>query len=93
VRNASRHAEATVLRIVLTAEDGVAVVRVSDDGVGFDVAGLTVESGIATMRRFVEFCGGELRIGSTPGEGTVVEARLGGPARERPPAVSLRPVR
>jgi hypothetical protein len=93
VRNSSRHAEATELRIVLSVEDGVAVVRVSDDGVGFDLAALPAESGIATMRRFVEFCGGELHIDSTKGAGTVVEARLGGPLVERPPVVRLRPVR
>jgi signal transduction histidine kinase len=92
VRNTCRHAEAENLSIVLDIEDDIAVVRVSDDGVGFDVDGLVVESGIATMRRFVSFCGGELRIRSQPAGGTLVEARLGGPPPELPRRPRLRPV-
>lgn len=91
VRNTCRHASATALRIGLGVEDGIAVVRVSDDGAGFDVEGLVVESGIATMRRFVSFCDGQLRITSAFGGGTTVEARLGGAPRV-PEPVRLRPV-
>jgi signal transduction histidine kinase len=92
VHNTCRHAEASELRITLAVEDGVAVVRVVDDGIGFDPAVAGVESGIATMRRFVDFCGGELAIHSRRGEGTVVEARLGGRPPERPQPPRLRPV-
>jgi signal transduction histidine kinase len=92
VRNTCRHADASDLRITLDVEDDVAVLRVSDDGAGFDVDGLVVESGIATMRRFVSFCGGALRIRSEVGRGTVVEARLGGSLPEVPRPARLRPV-
>jgi signal transduction histidine kinase len=92
VRNTCEHAEATELRIELTVDDAVPVVRVSDDGVGFDVDGPVVESGVATMRRFVEFCGGRLTIHSAPGAGTLVEARLGGPPLQPAEPVRLRPV-
>jgi signal transduction histidine kinase len=92
VRNTCLHAEASELWIQLTVEDDVPVVRVGDDGVGFDVDALVAESGIATMRRFVEFCRGGLSIRSQPGAGTVVEAWLGGPPPEPPRPVRLRPV-
>jgi signal transduction histidine kinase len=91
VRNTCHHAEATQLRIAFDIEDDVAVVRITDDGQGFDVDGLVVESGIATMRRFLSFCDGQLRIRSERGGGTVVEARLGGPVPELPEPVRLRP--
>ena len=92
VRNTCRHADATNLRITLDAEHDVAVVRVIDDGVGFDVDGLVIESGIATMRRFVSFCDGELCIRSARGCGTMIEARLGGAVPEIPQPPRLRPV-
>jgi signal transduction histidine kinase len=91
VRNTCRHAEATELLITIEVEDDVPVVRVGDDGVGFDVDAV-IESGIATMRRFVEFCGGRLCITSTRGRGTLVEAHLGSPVPEVPRPPRLRPV-
>ena len=78
VRNTWRHAEASRVRVEFAVEGNAAVVRVEDDGRGFDPAAV-VESGIAGMRRFVAFCEGELRIRSTAGAGTVVEARLAPP--------------
>jgi signal transduction histidine kinase len=92
VRNTCLHAGAAQLHIELTVEDGTPVVRVSDDGVGFDLDAVAPGSGIATMRRFVDFCGGQLDLRSAIGEGTVVEARLGGAPSPSPPA-RLRPVR
>jgi signal transduction histidine kinase len=93
VRNTCLHAGAAQLHIELTVEDGTPVVRVSDDGVGFDLDAVAPGSGIATMRRFVDFCGGQLDVRSAIGEGTVVEARLGGAPSSPSPPARLRPVR
>jgi signal transduction histidine kinase len=85
IRNAHRHAGARRVVISLAADGDVPVLRVADDGVGFDVDAVDPDqtSGITTMRRFADFCGGELHITSAAGKGTVVEARLGAAA---PPA-------
>jgi signal transduction histidine kinase len=89
IRNAHRHARAHRVVISLAADGDVPVLRVADDGIGFDVDAVDTDqtSGIANMRRFADFCGGELHITSAAGKGTVVEARLGAAA---PPASSSR---
>lgn len=57
-------------------------VIVSDDGVGFDVNAPKKEDGRShvgmenTRRRLKEMCGGEVKIESTPGEGTVATVIL-----------------
>ena len=97
IRNAHVHGRARQVWISLTAEGDVPVLRVADDGDGFDVPegdDDTGASGMATMRRFAGFCGGELHVTSTAGRGTTVVARLGrtGPADPDQPRRQLRPV-
>ncbi|GAA1883496.1 sensor histidine kinase [Lapillicoccus jejuensis] len=71
--NASRHAEATSVEVVLSATDAVTLV-VSDDGRGFaaDVA----ESGLRNIRARAEQHGGTLTVRSAPGAGTRLEWRV-----------------
>ena len=62
------------------AGDGV-VLRVSDDGRGFDPDHVQVLADIAhfgliAMRERVEALGGRFRVTTAPGQGTVVEAKL-----------------
>jgi PAS domain S-box-containing protein len=78
--NARTHAQAhTVQLSVAGAGDGV-VVRISDDGVGFDTQG-GIEPrpghlGLSTMVERAELLGGWCRITSAPGSGTTVESWL-----------------
>ena len=67
--NASRHAHASGVDVLVSAGDAV-VVQVSDDGTGLpqDVA----ESGLRNMRERAVRLGGSFVISSTPGEGTTV---------------------
>ncbi len=57
-------------------------VIISDDGVGFDTSAPKKDDGRShvgmenTRRRLKEMCGGEVKIESTPGEGTVATAIL-----------------
>ena len=74
VTNAVRHGHASRVKIRL-AKDGGLRLSVTDDGAGFDPA--RVESagfGLDSMRERVRALGGELRIDSVLGRGTVVEA-------------------
>jgi signal transduction histidine kinase len=57
-------------------------VIISDDGVGFDTTAPKKDDGRShvgmenTRRRLKEMCGGEVKIESTPGEGTVATVIL-----------------
>lgn len=84
--NVSKHAGASHVRIALVAEGGDVVLRVEDDGRGFDVVAVRgrrsqTSFGLAGMGERSALLGGTLSISSHPGEGAVLELRL-----PRPPA-------
>ena len=75
--NAAKYAKATELRVTLSAEDGVAKVAVSDNGIGFapDTRKASAH-GLVGMRYRVEAEGGTLEVRSAPGQGTAIRAQL-----------------
>jgi signal transduction histidine kinase len=75
VSNAARHGHPTTITVSTTNGDGV-LVRVSDDGDGFDPSADGTGFGLISMRERAASFGGELRVRSTVGEGTEVEVRL-----------------
>jgi len=75
VSNAIRHSHAKALRIHLARRNDRLVLRVSDNGVGFDPAKTVAGIGLASMRQRMLALNGELKIASHPGR-TVVEASL-----------------
>ncbi|HEX4720918.1 MAG TPA: ATP-binding protein, partial [Pseudonocardiaceae bacterium] len=72
------HASADTVRVVFRVDAGMATLRVTDDGVGFDqAADPPGESyGLASMAWRAELVGGELTVRSRPGSGTTVTARV-----------------
>ncbi len=85
ISNIRKHAEATVINVMLEESDGGVLVRVQDDGKGFEEGALEPEPGhlgLIGMRERAELAGGRFLIESRPGEGTVVECWI-------PPARSL----
>jgi signal transduction histidine kinase len=70
--NAARHARAGHLTIALRQAEGLAILSVTDDGVGFDPAkpAGAGHQGLANMQARAEAIGGTLRIESAPGKGT-----------------------
>ena len=85
VANALRHAGASCVRVHLGGDrPGWVVLRIEDDGRGFDpdARGLRARRlGLTSMHERAASIGGHLRIESTPGAGTVVEMRFpAGPA-------------
>ncbi|TNM39852.1 GAF domain-containing protein [Nocardioides albidus] len=67
--NASRHAEATAVQVVVAAGDEV-VLRVRDNGRG--MSGSVAESGLANIRARAELRGGTLAVESVPEGGTAL---------------------
>ncbi|HZM36820.1 MAG TPA: PAS domain-containing protein [Burkholderiales bacterium] len=75
--NVSRHAEASTARIALRIADDAFVLRIQDDGRGFDPAAASATRlGMKSMRERAEAGGGTLSVSSAPGQGTIVEVRL-----------------
>jgi signal transduction histidine kinase len=78
VTNAARHGHARRIDLELV-DDARLVLRVSDDGKGFDVgktASAAGRRGLTGMRERVDELGGEMEIRSAPGQGSVVEVTL-----------------
>lgn len=81
VANTVRHARASSVEVVVrrTADD--LVVRVADDGIGFDPAAVlgtrrSGHLGTTLLRQIAEDAGGALRLRSAPGDGTTWELAL-----------------
>lgn len=80
VSNAIRHADARRVEVTLAYHPGSVVLRVADDGRGFDPAGLaphsTAHYGLVGIRERAQETGGRLRLTSEPGRGTVIEVTV-----------------
>jgi len=86
--NVRKHAQATHVTVSLTAIDGRHVVRVRDNGIGFNAAEAlrprTGHLGLAAMTERLRVLGGVLRVDSDTHAGTTVEFEV--------PAVGTCPV-
>ncbi|RMF37385.1 MAG: HAMP domain-containing protein [Chloroflexi bacterium] len=80
ITNIARHAQATEANISLTRKGNKLIVRVEDDGVGFDPASVMQDEqkgwGLRGMEERITLLGGKFYIGSKPGQGTLVLAEV-----------------
>jgi signal transduction histidine kinase len=77
--NAVRHASADHVSVQLSGHDGVVVVEVTDDGVGFAPEQAELRSrhlGLTSMEERARELGGRLEIRSAPGKGTTVRLEV-----------------
>ena len=76
LNNASRHARASAVTVLLSQSDNGIRLAISDNGVGFLAAGTRTRAslGLASMRERVRLQRGHIDIESTPGRGTTVVA-------------------
>ena len=76
--NVARHAEATTVSVELRLADGCLLIKVIDDGVGFDVdtAMRPGHYGIIGMKERAQLTGGHFSIESAPESGTTALLRL-----------------
>ena len=77
--NAARHSGATAMGILLAALGDTIVVRITDDGIGFDQVWAsppqqTGRFGLWNIRDRARELGGSLTVDSTPGVGTTIQA-------------------
>ncbi|MDT0265212.1 GAF domain-containing sensor histidine kinase [Streptomyces sp. DSM 44915] len=81
LHNALRHASPSAVDVLLHRRGGATVLRVSDDGTGFDPEAVRTAGrhlGLVSMRDRAAAVGGTLTVRSGPGEGTVVEMEVPG---------------
>jgi two-component system, NarL family, sensor kinase len=72
MHNASRHADASTLRVELCDGHETLAFAIADDGIGFDPANAEAGAGLTNMRDRIEALGGRLEITATPGGGATV---------------------
>lgn len=82
LNNVAKHADARVVVITLEASAGELVLRVRDDGRGFDSGkSFPGHLGLRSMRERAASVGGVIVIGSAPGRGTEMIIRVPRPAQ------------
>lgn len=77
LRNIGKHAAASDVVVRLSWLEDEVLMDISDNGLGFDPAGLVPGSdgyqlGLSTMESRVESCGGTFALESSPNEGTSI---------------------
>ncbi|MEV5008622.1 GAF domain-containing sensor histidine kinase [Streptomyces sp. NPDC055692] len=81
LHNALRHARADHVDVTLDRRGGGAVLRITDDGTGFDpnaVRRAGRHLGLVSMRDRASVAGGRLTVESEPGKGTAIEMEVPG---------------
>jgi two-component system sensor histidine kinase UhpB len=76
--NALRHAQASVVRLVLSHQGGTVELRVTDNGCGFnpDQPLQPSQQGLRGMRERMELLGGRFELSSLPEHGTTIRASV-----------------
>ena len=74
LQNAIKYSQARAIHVSLWTETNILRLRVTDDGIGFDVdTALNHGLGLVSMRERVEAIGATIQIASQPGAGTTIE--------------------
>ncbi len=76
LNNSLRHAKATSLIICIQVKKDYLVLKIEDDGCGFDPTSNSAGMGLHTIQERAQLIGGQLSIMSTPQRGTIVEIRV-----------------
>jgi PAS domain S-box-containing protein len=77
LHNVAKHAHAHVVKLELESDPSQLVLRIGDDGRGFDSAGsFPGHLGLHSMRERIAALGAEFAIASAPGEGTLISVRI-----------------
>ena len=80
IHNIRKHACASLARVHLFQEDGLLVLEIEDNGVGFDTGQASLDRqphfGLRTMREHAGLIGADFKVESAPGRGTRALVRL-----------------
>lgn len=76
LNNAIKHASPSNIKVQMEKSDGRYLVRIEDDGKGFDTSQQSKGSGMTNLRKRMETIGGAFEIISSPGNGTQINLSL-----------------
>lgn len=77
ISNTLRHAKANSLEVLLIVRDGMIILRITDDGIGFNVEeSKTGSYGLQNMHERAVELGGTMQIVSVPNKGTKLEVKI-----------------
>ena len=85
LNNSLKHARASTVDLTLQVDGDSVILKVSDDGQGFDPQAMsdTGGLGLVSMKERAERIAGSLAIHSAPGDGTTIVVRVRGDSNER----------
>ncbi|MDQ0882524.1 sensor histidine kinase [Peribacillus sp. V2I11] len=77
ISNTLRHAKANSLEVLLIVRDGLIILRITDDGIGFNVEeSKTGSYGLQNMHERAVELGGTMHLVSVPNKGTKLEVKI-----------------
>ncbi len=74
--NSLRHSESEWVQVTVADDDRDVLLRIQDNGIGFDPSEVGDGMGLSNMRSRVQRLGGVMSVQSETGEGTTLEMRL-----------------
>jgi len=81
LNNSLKHAQADKVTVTMLIEDDQAILRIVDNGIGFDLQNINPGMGLGYMCERVDHIQGWITMHSTPGEGTQIIVKI--PHRNR----------
>ncbi|HKZ65928.1 MAG TPA: sensor histidine kinase, partial [Chitinophagaceae bacterium] len=76
VNNAAKYSNCKNIKIELVQQEGKLILRISDDGTGFEEATVVHGNGLNNMRQRAKSIGGNLSVNSNPSNGTTVSLTI-----------------
>lgn len=76
INNSLKYAEPTLIRVTIEKEGGRFVIRISDNGKGFDVQKPTLGNGLNNMKKRMQEANGQLFIHSVINKGTEIKVQF-----------------
>jgi len=76
MNNILKHSDAEIVDIWVTVTDGIIMLRMADDGKGFDLKKVNKGIGLRNIKRRAEMYGGKFICNSSPGEGCEIIVRI-----------------
>lgn len=74
--NIIKHANASLTKVTIGSKDDIFILRIADDGRGFDISGEMNGSGLINLKERCEIIGAKLEIQSEPNLGTQITIQL-----------------
>lgn len=76
INNAAKYSDASLVEVSLLQEDAVLILKIKDNGRGFDKNAITKGNGLWNLRERAKEINGIFTVTTTPGQGTTIELKL-----------------